>query len=79
MGRLEGVHDGARRAKGSETEDARLLPDRVVHKPRDRPFPGDEDLNPACNDQQVLADYPEELRGDVSMHLHKEVFHLSPL
>ena len=47
MGRLEGVHDGARRAKGSETEDARLLPDRVVHKPRDRPFPGDEDLNPA--------------------------------
>ena len=27
---------------------------------------------------QVLADYPEELRGDVSMHLHKEVFHLSP-
>ena len=26
---------------------------------------------------KVLADYPEELRGDVSMHLHKEVFHLS--
>ena len=24
-------------------------------------------------DSQVLADYPEELRGDVSMHLHKEV------
>ena len=30
-------------------------------------------MNPACNNQQVLADYPEELRGDVSMHLHKEV------
>lgn len=25
---------------------------------------------------QILQDYPEELRGDVSMHLHKEVLNL---
>ena len=35
--------------------------------------------NSDLNNQQVLADYPEELRGDVSMHLHKEVFHLTPV
>jgi len=26
--------------------------------------------------RQILADYPEELRGDVSLHLHKEVLSL---
>ena len=46
VGRLEGVHHCARRAKGSQKQDARLLPDRLVHKPRHRSFPGDEDLNP---------------------------------
>ena len=25
---------------------------------------------------QILQDYPEELRGDVSMHLHKEILSL---
>ena len=32
-----------------------------------------KDSNSDRNISQVLADYPEELRGDVSMHLHKEV------
>ena len=25
---------------------------------------------------QILTDYPEELRGDVSLHLHKEILSL---
>ena len=26
--------------------------------------------------KQILTDYPEELRGDVSLHLHKEILSL---
>ena len=73
VGRPEGVHHGARGAKGSETKDARLFPDGLVDQPRHRPFPGDEGFQFWPIYFQVLADYPEELRGDVSMHLHKEV------
>lgn len=34
---------------------------------------GKEACTPAL---QVLSDYPEELRGDVTLHLHKEVPYL---
>ncbi|XP_059089572.1 potassium voltage-gated channel subfamily H member 8-like [Tigriopus californicus] len=33
-------------------------------------------LNHGIDPVEILADYPEELRGDVSMHLHKEILSL---
>ena len=31
---------------------------------------------PLFTSLQILTDYPEELRGDVSLHLHKEILSL---
>ncbi len=33
-------------------------------------------LNHGIDPPEILADYPEELRGDVSLHLHREILSL---
>merc|ERR1719471_1656669 len=33
-------------------------------------------LNHGIDPVEILSDYPEELRGDVSLHLHKEILSL---
>ena len=54
-------------AKGTEAENARLLSDCLVDESRHFNF---------ISCQQTLKEFPEELRGDVSLHLHREILQL---